>query len=405
MAGLGLRAPDNRESLRVHLIGESAPRLAEIKAMLGEINEPRLEIVELSPQAAVDEIAVPDIAMVVFDGNEAAPLGYLQARSERLPRPIIFALIEDRSPVLMRRVLHEGADELLFLPLQSADLTRALMKLSERRRRAERLGGGLIFGLASVVGGVGVSTLSANLALAMRYVFGKRAAVVDLDLQNGGLNVVLHLTPDQTVASLIEFTAKLDSIKLEAALTKHPSGIYLLGAPSRLEDAERVTDLTIAAVLDLMRQLFDFVIVDCGSHVDEITVAAWERCDELLYVVDHSRVAAHGARRFSELFGRLGLRLDEPRFVLNKFDAQSAMTEAVIAQSMGVGCFAKVPRDDRMIEKMQLRAQDLWQLAPNSPLARAIEALARRINERREPVVEANEGLVARLFSVFGARA
>ena len=213
------------------------------------------------------------------------------------------------------------------------------------------------------------------------------------------------MDPEQTIASLIEFTGKLDSIKIEAALTKHPSGIYLLAAPRRLDDAERITDLTIAGVLDLMRQLFDFVVVDCGSHVDEVTVAAWERCDELLYVVDHSRVATHCARRFSELFGRLGLRLDEPRFVLNKFDAQNAITEEVIAQAMGVSCFAKIPRDDRMLEKMQLRVQDLWQLAPHSALARAIEALARRINARREPVVEVSDGLVARLFSVFGARA
>ena len=27
--------------------------------------------------------------------------------------------------------------------------------------------------------------------------------------------------------------------------------------------------MTVGAVLDLMRQLFDYVIVDCGDHVDE----------------------------------------------------------------------------------------------------------------------------------------
>jgi pilus assembly protein CpaE len=356
MAVFGSKAPDRQQALRVHLIGESALVLGEVKAVLQTLSEPVLEVVEMSPQVAVDT-EVPDIAMVVFDGNDAAPLGYLQIHAERSPRPIIFALLQDRSPVLMRRVLHAGADELLFLPLESADLARALMKLSERRRRAERQGGGLIYGVASLVGGVGVSTLSANLALVVRYAFGKRSAVVDLDLQNGGLNVVLHLDPEQTIASLIEFTGKLDSIKLEAALTKHPSGIYLLAAPRRLEDAERITDLTIAGVLDLMRQLFDFVVVDCGSHVDENTVAAWERCDELLYVIDHSLIAAHGARRFRDLFGRLGLRLDEPRFVFNKFDPQNALTEAVLAQSMGVDCFAKIPRDDRMLEKMLLRVQ------------------------------------------------
>jgi hypothetical protein len=107
-------------------------------------------------------------------------------------------------------------------------------------------------------------------------------------------------------------------------------------APKLQEDAERVTDITVGVVLDLMRQLFDFVVVDCGKHVDENAVAAWERSDELLYVVDHSLVSAHGGRRFNELFSRLGLRLEEPRFVLNKFDPHNVITEAALAHSMGV---------------------------------------------------------------------
>jgi hypothetical protein len=58
-----------------------------------------------------------------------------------------------------------------------------------------------------------------------------------------------------------------------------------------------------------------------------------------------------------------------------------------------------------MLEKMQLRVQDLWQAGPHSTLARATETLARRINSRREPVAEEGPGLVARLFGAFGARA
>jgi len=405
MAAFGSKVPEGRHGLRVHLVGESVEERAEVRAALEAVSEPALEIVEMSPQTPVDNGEVADLAMVIFDGNEAGPLGYLQTQCERSPRPTMIGLLHDRSSVLMRRVLHAGADELLFLPLDSGDVTRALLKLSESRRRAERVNGGFIYSVASLIGGVGVTTLSANLALVMHYAFGKRAAVVDLDLQNGGLNIALHVEPDQTIASLIEFTTKLDSIKLEAALTKHPSGVYLLAAPKRLEDAERVTDITVGVVLDLMRQLFDFVVVDCGSHVDENTVAAWEHSDELIYVVDQSLIAAHCARRFIDLFGRLGLRLDEPRFVLNKFDAQNAITEDVFMKAMGAACFAKVPRDDRMFEKMQLRVQDLWQAGPNSALARAIEALARRVNARREPAAEAGGGFVARLFGAFGARA
>ena len=82
----------------------------------------------------------------------------------------------------------------------------------------------------------------------------------------------------------------LDSIRLEGALTRHPSGIYLLAAPKRFEDGERISDLTVMAVFNLMRQLFDFVIVDCGQRIDENVVAAWERSDEVLYVIDPSLI-------------------------------------------------------------------------------------------------------------------
>lgn len=401
---MGIKSADREHALRVLLIGEDVEVRAAVKAVLLAVSEPSLEVIEMSPQAAMDEVAVAEIVMVIFDGNTAAPLGYLQAHAGRSPRPIIFGLLPERSSVLMRRVLQAGADELLFLPLELADVTRALMKLSEGRRRAERGVGGMLFAVTSLMGGVGVTTLAANLALVMNYAFGKRAAVVDLDLQNGGLSLALHLDPEQTIAALIEFTTKLDSIKLEAALTKHPSGIYLLAAPKRLEDAERITDITIGVVLDLMRQLFDFVVVDCGNHVDENAVATWERCDELLYVVDQSLVAAHGARRFHELFSRLGLRLEQPRFVLNKFDSRNTISEETITRSMGAKCFARIPRDDRMLEKVQLRMPDLWQVGPHSALARSIETLARRINARREAVAEEGAGLVARLFSAFGAR-
>jgi pilus assembly protein CpaE len=405
MPTLGMRESERGHAWRVHLVGETAATRDTIMAALRSLGEPPMELHELSPQDALADGVVPDIAMVIFEGDETAPLDYLQRQAERSPRPIIFALLQDQSSFLMRRVLHAGADELLFLPLNAGDFTRALIKLSEGRRRAERVEGGSIFAVTSLAGGVGVTTLAANLALVMRYVFGQRAAVVDLDLQNGGLNLALHLDPEQTLASLIEFTSRLDSLKLEAALTKHSSGVYLLAAPKRLDDAERVTDIHVGEVLDLMRQLFDYVVVDCGSHVDENSVAAWERCDELLYVVNQSLVSAHGARRFKQLFGNLGLRLDEPRFVLNRFDANHPITEQSIAESMGTRCFATLPRDDRMLEKMQLRVQDLWQAGPNSSLARAVEALARRINARRTTASYETNGFVARLLGAFGARA
>ena len=117
---------------------------------------------------------------------------------------MLFALVQERSPVLMRRILRAGADELLFLPLDIGDATRALLKISETRRKAERQTGGVVVSLVSTVGGVGVTSLAANLGLALRYALNKRVAVVDLDLQTGGLAVFLNLEPERTIMQLCE---------------------------------------------------------------------------------------------------------------------------------------------------------------------------------------------------------
>jgi pilus assembly protein CpaE len=201
---------------------------------------------------------------------------------------------------------------------------------------------------------------------------------------------------------LCESDRKLDSIQLESALTKHPSGIYLLAAPKRIEDSELVSDRTIGAVLDLMRQLFDFIVVDCGGYIDENAVAVWERSDFLFYLLDQSIAAARCAWRFVDLFGRLGLSGVEPNFILGRYQQHHPISEDQITHTLGRPIYAKVPKDEKVLERVQLRAQDLWQVGPATPLARAIEDLARRLALGGDLGNEQGGGLVSRLLSAFG---
>ena len=407
MSVLGTKTEGRRGALTVLLVGEAEDRRAEVRTALDALGDPPLEIIEAVPGASspTNGGPPPDVTMVLFNGgNEEASLNYLQQQSEGSPRPILFALVHERSPVLMRRILRAGADELLFLPMEPGDATRALLKISETRRRAERQAGGVIIALVSTVGGVGVTSLTANLGLALRYTLNKRVAVVDLDLQTGGLAVFLNLEPERTIMQLCESERKLDSIQLESALTKHPSGIYLLAAPKRIEDSELVSDKNIGPILELMRQLFDYIIVDCGGYIDENAVAVWERSDQVFYLLDQSIAAARCAWRFLDLFGRLGLSGVEPSFILSRYQPHHPISEEQITHTLGRPIYAKVPRDEKLLERIQLRAQDLWQVGPGSPLARSIEELAKRL-AAGEVVIESSGGLVSRLLSAFGGRA
>jgi pilus assembly protein CpaE len=393
-----------KAALRISLVGQNPEFRAEVRQVLMALSEPPLEIVETTPQPPAAPDAKPaDVAMVLFNGTEEPSLAFLQYQSAQKPRPVLFALLKERSPLLMKRVLRAGADELLSLPLDSADATSALLKLSEARERSARREGGKVCSLVSVVGGVGTTTIAANLGLALRYALSKRVALIDLDLQSGALAVSLNLEPEVTVMPLTRLEKKLDSIQLEAALTKHSSGIYLLAAPKRIEESEMVSQAAVASIIDMMRDMFDYVVVDCGSHVAENVVAAWDRSDYLFYVLSQSVTSVRCAWRFIDLFERLGLAQVEPRYLLNKFVVNHPITDRQVQHTLGRSVFARIPRDEKSLERVELSGKDLWLAAAGSPIVKALEELAHRMTPGAEAGEPAESGLVSRIFSALGA--
>ena len=395
-----------KAALRVNLVGEKPEFRAEVRQVLAALSEPPLEIVESEPQPLPEggDTRIADVAMVLFGEMEELPLAYLQHQSVHKPRPVLFALLKERSPALMKQVIGAGADDLLFLPLDAGDVTRALLKISEARARAARREGGRICALASVVGGVGVTTVAANLALALRYGLRQRVALIDLDLQSGALAVSLNLEPEVTLMPLIRLEKKLDSIQLESALTKHSSGVYLLAAPKRIEESEMVSDAALGSVLDLMRDMFDYVIVDCGSHIAENVVAAWERSAFLFYVLNQSVRSVRCAWRFIDLVERLGLANIEPLYLINRFLPNHAISDKHVEHTLGRAIFARIPRDEKALERAELSGKDLWQVAAGSPIVKVLDDLALQIAPKPEVTEEPEIGLMSRIFSALGAR-
>jgi pilus assembly protein CpaE len=366
---------EQRERLLVELVGEQGHGRTAIKSLLARLNRP-VEIAEVDPASETAEHSDSDLSMVIFGSNEAASIKYLQDQATKAHGSTV-AILPSHSSGAMRRVMHAGADDVLFQPLNADDLRRLMARVDRNRGRIER---GSVYSVAGLCGGVGVTTVAGSLALAMRYALAYRVAVVDLDLQNGGLDAFLHLEPDKTILPLEVPAGALDSSQLEAALTRHESGVCLLAAPRRIDDCDLVSD----AAIDLLRKLFDIVVVDCGRHIDANVVAAWERSEEVLLALDPSVAAARTGAWFREIFGSLGMHDIEPIMVLNKSQSREAATDHGDAARPVETPFARIPRDDQLLERAELKARDPWQIAPDSQFVRGAEDLARNLIARRE---------------------
>ena len=288
----------------------------------------------------------------------------------------------------MRRVLRAGADELLFLPLDPGDVTRALLKISEAAGAANITRAGVVVSVDEHGGRRGCHQPDGQPGARAAHELGKRVAVVDLDLQSGGLSVFLNLEPERTIMLLMSAEKKLDSIQLESALTKHDRASTCWPRPSgsRMRAGLR---RAIGAVLDLMRQLFDFVIVDCGRISRELggslgtfrSPAVHARPNDSR---DPLRLALHRLIR--------GWALNvEPSFVLSRHSLDHPITEEQITHTLARPIFANIPRDEKTLERVQLSGPGSLEDGAQLPLAherrRAGPPLAggRRLRQRRRP--------------------
>ena len=115
---------------------------------------------------------------------------------------------------------------------------------------------------------------------------GFRTALVDGSLQFGDVRALLRLAED--VPSIVQLpTTHIQRTDLEQVMYRDPSGVEVLLAPPRIEMAEMVTPRDIERLLSLMRKIYNVVIIDTATNVDDTVLAYLDGSDLLVQVLTY----------------------------------------------------------------------------------------------------------------------
>ncbi len=401
--GLTTAQHRRRDSLSISLAGGTPAQRTALHESLATLTDLRMDLGEISApgQAPVQSDAVR-ILMILLDDDSDLWDEELRPWVESGSWSHVTAVVTKRTPEAVRKALRAGANEVLFMPLDPIDLVRSLWTISEINR-GDGQASKAAYALVSVSGGVGVSSLTVTVGLALRRLTQKKVALVDLGLQSASLAVILDLTSVHSIAELADPTTSVDSIRLESATSKHSSGLYLLNAPARIEDGEMVSPGAVEATIGAMLQLFDYVLIDCGHHVNEGSVASWERAGNVLYVLDQSITAVRAAQRFLDLFGRLNLKHVSLDLLLNHYRPAHAISLEKIETALHRPVAFCIPHDDAALAAAEAQGDGLSSLAQDSPMLQAVEQLANTLigaphaaNGARKP------GVISRLMNAMG---
>ncbi|MET3963565.1 pilus assembly protein CpaE [Marmoricola sp. OAE513] len=187
---------------------------------------------------------------------------------------------------------------------------------------------GKVITVFSPKGGVGKTTVSVNLALALSN-RGAKVCLVDLDLGFGDVAITLQVIPDHTIAEAIDAEEHLDFSLLDTLLTRH-DGLSILAAPTHPDAKERISPALILRVLRILREQFDYVVLDTSPSFDEYVLHAFEETDECVLIATLDVPTVKNVKVAIETLDNLGLVPSHRHLLLNRADDEVGLAPSVV---------------------------------------------------------------------------
>jgi len=338
-----------------------------------------------------------DLLVLACAGQSERVLSMIDgAVKERPSRPVV--VLGYGSPNgFTRRVFAAGADDVVMLPVEPDDVLFALQKAIARKAG---ISDGSAFTRAPIVcvlgpkGGTGKTLTATNLAVSLSE-FGKRVALVDLDLQFGDVGLTMGLTPETTVYDLVRTGGTLDEDKLEGFLLTHSSGTKVLLAPSRPDHAAVVSIDFLREVYAVLRQMVDYIIVDTPPGFTPEVIATIDNASIIVMVGMLDALSLKNTKLGLETLELMGVPADRIKLLLNRARSRVGISDDDVVAIMGRQPDAFVP-SDRDVPRAVNEGTPIVIAKPQSEAAEAFRQLAASL--QRVDVSARQSGGIKRLL-------
>lgn len=298
---------------------------------------------------------------------------------DRLPAPrpaIAVSGPQDDSQVILR-AMKQGAKE-FFPPDPSREAIRELVDRMVLENRPALPSGRLapVLAVMGAKGGVGATVVASQLAAALQAT-GGRVVIVDLNYPLGDVALHFDVRPTYTLAHVVKQGDELDATYLRGLLQGHRTGVQILAAPERVEEAELVRGVHVERVISILREEFTWVVLDVSRSWNEASVRALDLASDILLITSMDVPTLNHARQHLDLLRRLGHSDAKIHPIANRYSRRDAVTDKEFAQFLGRAPDAHLPNDYLSTVGSVNEGRPLGEVAPRSPLHQAYVALAK----------------------------
>jgi pilus assembly protein CpaE len=179
--------------------------------------------------------------------------------------------------------------------------------------------------------------------------------IVDLDLQFGSVADFLGVKPRGNLADLLGVENRLDEELLRSVAGEAEGGLSVIAAPDAIMPLESVDTDDLLRVLTLLRQQYDYVVLDLPANWTNWTLSAALAADAILMVVELSIASLRQARRRLELFRSVGIEDRAVEIVVNRVEKRLFRTIGLddVARTLGHAVLGNIALDAPTVSTAQ----------------------------------------------------
>ena len=343
--------------------------------------------------------------IVLLDLPDSCDGALSAAGSFKLDSPdvALFLMSNTLDPQVLLKAIRAGAQEVLKKPLDKVLLQEAIERVSRSgaARSAGETRARSIITVFGPKGGVGTSTIAANLAVSFRTHFGMTAALADFDQGSGDAANLLGLKAEHSIADLVR-APRIDSPTVHMNLLHHRSGTSVLAQPEDWNKLEIVSPAQAGGMVDALSSSFEVVVIDAPHTFDEVSVELFDRSTSILMVLELSVQGIRAAHKALDVFDRLHYTAvpDRVKLIVNRYSKNRGLISLdQLAEALQSRAYHTIENDYQRTFTSVNAGRPLCLDDPESPAARDITALAGKLVNRVAPPAQPSprRGLFGRM--------
>ncbi|NLZ27391.1 MAG: response regulator [Firmicutes bacterium] len=299
------------------------------------------------------DIVLMDINMPIMDGITATEI-----ISRNYPNVAVVIVSIQGEQEYLKKAMVAGARDYLVKPISSEEISDTLRKVYELEKArgkniitaegmVEQKTREPIITFFSGKGGTGKSVIAVNMAVGLARQ-DKEVVLVDTDLQFGDISLLLNLSDIKCISDLIDDPEGITGQTLPRYLLRHNSGVHVISACFSPQDAEKITENHLTAILEVLEEKFNYIIIDTPCSFNDLTLLALEKAHVIMMPVLNDLATIKSTKTTMNILGILG-HTDKIRLILNMEGAACGVDREDVEKSLGLKLYHVIPRDDRQV--------------------------------------------------------